>query len=52
MFTFQEHQNIKYINKKISVRNEAAEQLVTYKNHIHTSTYENIEDVLTAYNSR
>lgn len=52
MFTVQEQQNIMYITKKMIVPNEAVEQIVTYKNHIPASSYENIDDVLVACNSR
>lgn len=52
MFTVQSKQNIMYISKKAQVPNEAEPQIVTYKNHIPASSYENIDDVLSALNSR
>lgn len=52
MFTVQNNNNIMYIKKRMNVPNEADSSVVTYKNHIPASSYENIDDVLAALNSR
>lgn len=53
MFTVQDHENIVYVTKRMQVPgDEGNESVVTYKTHIPASSYENIEDVLTACNSR
>lgn len=52
MFTVQENQNIMYVSKRMIVPNDVEPSTVTYKSHIPASSYENINDVLTALNSR
>lgn len=52
MFTVQDNNNIMYITKQMKDPNEAQLTRITYKSHIPTSSYENIEDVITALNSR
>lgn len=56
MFTVQDNNNIMYISKQIEVHtpiasNKTELSVVTYKNHIPSSSYENIDDVITALNS-
>lgn len=52
MFTVQESQNMMYLTKRMTVLNDIEPSTVTYKNHIPASSYENIDDVLHALNSR
>lgn len=52
IFTVQENQNVIYITKRIIMPNEMEPSTVTYKSHIPASSYEDIQDVLTAVNSR
>lgn len=52
MFTVQDNNNIMYISKRMEVPNEAQLNVVTYKGHIPSSSYEDIDDVITALNSK
>lgn len=52
MFTVQDNNNLVYITKRMEIPNEAEPSVVTYKNHIPTSSYEDIGDIITALNSR
>lgn len=52
MFTVQDNQNIMYITKNMLVPLDGTMSKVTYKSHIPASSYEDIDDVLTALNSK
>lgn len=52
IFTVQDNNNIMYVTKQMKVDDDVELSLVTYKNHIPTSSYEDINDVITALNSK
>lgn len=52
IFTVQDHENVMYITKRMTVPNDPTPSSVSYKSHIPASSYENIEDVLTVVNSK
>lgn len=53
MFTVEEQSNIMYVSKRVADPNGGEEPCtLTYKTHIPASSYEDIEDVLIALNSK
>lgn len=50
MFTVQEHENVMYVTKQMSVDNISTP--ITYKTHIPATSYESIDDVLAACNAK
>lgn len=52
MFTVQDNNNIMYITKRMVVPHEKESSAVTYKSHIPASSYDDIDDIITALNSR